>query len=297
MKELSALLDRWYVPEERTVGKVSPVTAGPKPGRKPPTKQKGKEAPEKKTPATPIELRKPPNFLVLYADDQRDHTLGCAGHPIVKTPNIDRLANQGVRFENAFVSTSTCWVGRSSLFTSTYERKHLYRVTPGPLNPALRELLFCRSQNGRLSYWTPWQGTRQHCRRIRRTHVGRAAKNRTEAFFKKQPDGSMRHETQILGDWAIDFLKEQPEDQPFCLQVSFNATHAEDGDKRPGIGHYPWPKVTDGMYEGQRMPLPPLNDPSIYETQPDFLKKSINRQRYFWLGYRREVPDQHAGIL
>ena len=101
-------------------------------------------------------------------------------------------------------------------------------------------------------------------------------------FFKKQPDGSMRHETQILGDWAIDFLKDQPEDQPFCLQVSFNATHAEDGDKRPGIGHYPWPKVTDGMYEGQRMPLPPLNDPSIYEAQPDFLKKSINRQRYFW---------------
>ena len=81
---------------------------------------------------------------------------------------------------------------------------------------------------------------------------------------------------------AIDFLKEQPEGQPFCLQVSFNATHAEDGDKRPGIGHYPWPKVTDGMYEGQRMPLPPLNDPSIYEAQPDFLKKSINRQRYFW---------------
>ena len=35
-----------------------------------------------------------PNFLLLYADDQRNHTLGCAGHPIVKTPNIDRLANK-----------------------------------------------------------------------------------------------------------------------------------------------------------------------------------------------------------
>ena len=66
------------------------------------------------------------------------------------------------------------------------------------------------------------------------------------------------------------------------MQISFNATHAEDGDKRPGIGHFPWPKVTDGMYEDQEMPLPPLNDPAIYEAQPDFLKKSINRQRYFW---------------
>lgn len=109
-------------------------------------------------------------------------------------------------------------------------------------------------------------------------------------FFKKQADGSKRHETQILGDWGIEFLKEQPKNQPFCLQLSFNATHAEDGDKRPGIGHYPWPKVTDGMYEDQKMPLPRLNDPAIYAAQPDFLKKSINRQRYFW---RWDTPDKY----
>ncbi|HCQ37997.1 MAG TPA: hypothetical protein DIV39_02485, partial [Verrucomicrobiales bacterium] len=50
-----------------------------------------------------------PNLLFLFADDQRNHTLGCAGHPLVKTPHLDRLAAQGVRFENAFVTTSTCW--------------------------------------------------------------------------------------------------------------------------------------------------------------------------------------------
>ena len=101
-------------------------------------------------------------------------------------------------------------------------------------------------------------------------------------YFKKQEDGSERHETQILGDWAIEFLNEQPKDQPFCLQLSFNATHAEDRDKRPGIGHYPWPKVTQGMYENQEMPSPRLDDPAIYDAQPEFLKQSINRQRYFW---------------
>src|SRR6056300_1230010 len=78
-----------------------------------------------------------PNFLLLYADDQRNHTLGCAGHPIVKTPNIDRLAKNGVRFENAYVTTSTCWVGRASLFTGCYERKHLYKVSSGVLNADL----------------------------------------------------------------------------------------------------------------------------------------------------------------
>ncbi|MEC7401731.1 MAG: sulfatase-like hydrolase/transferase, partial [Verrucomicrobiota bacterium] len=283
VKELSALLDEWYLPEQRTMGKVSPVTTGPKAGNNSKKAQKRTEAPANKQSANPAESKQRPNFLLLYADDQRDHTLGCAGHPIVKTPHIDRLANQGVRFENAFVSTSTCWVGRSSLLTSTYERKHLYRVTPGPLNPAL-----CES-----SYFAVLKTAGYRTGHLGKEHVSIAGESAglmwdvrqrigRKPFFKKQPDGSMRHETQILGDWAIDFLNDQPEGQPFCLLVSFNATHAEDGDKRPGIGHYPWPKVTDGMYEGQRMPLPPLNDPSIYEAQPDFLKKSINRQRYFW---------------
>ena len=78
-----------------------------------------------------------PNILFFFADDQRNHTLACAGHPIVKTPNIDRLAADGVRFENAFVTTSTCWVSRACLFTGCYERRHLYRINPGPLDPDL----------------------------------------------------------------------------------------------------------------------------------------------------------------
>lgn len=55
----------------------------------------------------------------------------------MKTPNIDQLAADGVRFENAFVSTSTCWVSRACLFTGCYERRHLYRINPGPLDPEL----------------------------------------------------------------------------------------------------------------------------------------------------------------
>jgi arylsulfatase A-like enzyme len=234
---------------------------------------------------------KQPNVILLYADDQRDHTLGCAGHPIVKTPNLDRLAKEGVRFKNSFVSTSTCWVGRATLFTSCYERKHLLKVAPGPLNPEL-----CES-----SYFAVLKRAGYRTGHLGKEHVtlsgdsGKAMfdvrrKLFRKPFFKKQPDGSERHTTQILGDWGVEFLKEQPKDKPFCLQISFNATHAEDGDKRPGIGHFPWPKVTDGMYEDQEMPQPRLNDPAIYESQPDFLKQSINRQRFFW---RWNTPDKY----
>lgn len=184
-----------------------------------------------------------PNILFLFADDQRNHTLGCAGHPIVKTPNIDRLAAEGVRFENAFVSTSTCWVSRACLFTGTYERRHLHRVgKSGPLEPIL-----CAT-----AYFTVLKNAGYRIGHMGKEHVNLASDAAQAMFdvrrplgrkpyFKKQEDGSLRHETQILGDWGIEFIKEQPKDQPFCLTLSFHATHAthaEDGDKRPGIGHY-----------------------------------------------------------
>jgi len=241
----------------------------------------------------PAETRRdqPPNIVLFFADDQRNHTLGCAGHPVVETPNIDRLAAAGVRFQNAFVTTSTCWVSRACLFTGCYERRHLYRVQPGPLDPQL-----CAS-----SYFAVLKRHGYRTGHLGKEHVSIAKASAAamwdvrrklgrRPYFKTQADGSTRHETQILGDWGIEFLKEQPADKPFCLTISFNATHAEDGDKRPGIGHYPWPKVMDGKYEDLHMPLPQLNDPQIYAAQPQFLKDSINRERFFW---RWDTPDKY----
>lgn len=49
---------------------------------------------------------RPLNIVLLYADDWRHDTLGCAGHPIVQTPHLDTLAQRGVRFTNAYVTTS-----------------------------------------------------------------------------------------------------------------------------------------------------------------------------------------------
>jgi arylsulfatase len=65
-----------------------------------------------------------PNIVVILTDDHRADYLGCAGHPILKTPNIDQLAAEGVRFENAFVTTAACTPNRTCLLTGQYERKH-----------------------------------------------------------------------------------------------------------------------------------------------------------------------------
>jgi len=110
-------------------------------------------------------------------------------------------------------------------------------------------------------------------------------------YHKKQPDGSTRHETEVIGDRAVAFIESQSAEQPFCLHLWFNAAHAEDGDKRPGIGHYPWPKAVDGMYEDVDIPAPRLGDLAIYESQHDFLKQSINRERYFW---RWDTPEKYT---
>ena len=63
---------------------------------------------------------KPLNVLVLYADDWRHDTLGAAGNAIVKTPRLDALAEQGMRFTQNCVTTSICGVSRACLYTGQW---------------------------------------------------------------------------------------------------------------------------------------------------------------------------------
>src|SRR5437879_4358671 len=74
-----------------------------------------------------------PNFLFLLADDQRWDALGCAGNRIVQTPHVDALARGGVRFRNAFVTTSICAASRASILTGLYERTHRCTFGTPPL--------------------------------------------------------------------------------------------------------------------------------------------------------------------
>ena len=229
-----------------------------------------------------------PNIVFFLIDDQRNDTLGCAGHPILKTPVVDSLAAEGVRFTNAFVTTSICAAGRASVFTGLYERTHGFTFGTPPISeehagasyPALlREAGYRTGFIGKFGVKVAG-GVRSEMFDYFKPH-GRGP------YLKKQADGTLRHETEIAGDRAIEFLNENPDGQPFCLSVSFNAVHAEDGDKK---NHFPWPKAVDGMYEDVEIPPPRLGDPKIFESQPEFLKKSMNRDRYFW---RWDTPRKY----
>jgi choline-sulfatase len=61
-----------------------------------------------------------PNLVFIFADQHRHDALGCAGHPVVRTPNLDRLASEGVRFSRAWCQSPICQPSRGSLITGRY---------------------------------------------------------------------------------------------------------------------------------------------------------------------------------
>lgn len=63
-----------------------------------------------------------PNVLLVFSDQHNADVLGCAGHPIVKTPNLDALARQGVRFTRAYCQDAICVPSRVSVVTGLYPR-------------------------------------------------------------------------------------------------------------------------------------------------------------------------------
>lgn len=237
-----------------------------------------------------------PNIIFVLVDDQRHDSLGCAGHPVLQTPTIDRLAETGVRFENAFVSTSICMASRATIFTGLTQRTLNYR----PADPL--GMTRVSNKNLNASFPTLLRKNGYHTGFFGKNHVN-FKKGGKQAFstmfddfqvikqkWHPQEDSSRRHYDEILGDKSVNFLKERPKDKPFFLYMSFHIAHAVDRNKSPGMGHFPWPKSVDGMYEDIEIARPVLDDPSIFENLAPRIKDSLNRKRYFW---RWDTPEKY----
>ena len=231
-----------------------------------------------------------PNIIVFLSDDHRADVLGCAGHPIVKTPNIDRLAATGVRFDNAFVTTSICAASRATFLTGLVERTHRYTFGTPPIATRFCEASYPHRLRA-LGYRTGFVGkfgvsvsggeTMLDLMFDSFVALGR------NPYIKTLPDGSMRHVSDITGDKAIEFIQENSSEAPFCLSVSFNAGHAEDGDL---TNHYPYPESEAELYTDVGMPRPKLDAGASFDTLPQFLKNSLNRRRYSW---RWDTPEKY----
>ena len=239
---------------------------------------------------------KQPNIVFFFTDDQTISTLGCYGNPIVQTPNIDAIASRGTRFQKAFVSHPICWASRASILTGMTARTnrtpgHGDKVRPEALVELYSDLL--RKQNFRTGYFGKWHIMAPKDFK-REDHFDEFEAIRLTPHYKIQPDGSLKHETDLIVDRGIEFLKNQPKDKPFALNLWFNACHADDSDRRPGTGHFPWPPSSDGLYKDAYIGPPRLADPAIFDALPDFLKTSITRERFFW---RWNTPKKYETNL
>lgn len=80
-----------------------------------------------------------PNIILIMTDQHRHDFLGCTGHPVLQTPNIDQLASQSVLFQNAYCSDPVCGPARASIFTGMYPpangvlRNHIVNSSRRPL--------------------------------------------------------------------------------------------------------------------------------------------------------------------
>jgi arylsulfatase A-like enzyme len=93
-----------------------------------------------------------PNVLLITADQFRADALSCAGHKLVKTPNLDRLAEDGVRFSLHFSQCPPCGPSRTSLLTGMYQMNHRSVVNGAPLDAAFTNV----AEQARTAGYTPW---------------------------------------------------------------------------------------------------------------------------------------------
>jgi arylsulfatase A-like enzyme len=88
------------------------------------------------------------NFLCFVVDQMRADHMGCAGNPVIRTPNLDRLADGGVRFTRAYVNNPLCMPSRATLFTGLTPRGHGVRTNGIPLDRRYPTIVQALAQSG-----------------------------------------------------------------------------------------------------------------------------------------------------
>ncbi len=223
------------------------------------------------------------NIMFILTDDQRRDVLGCYGNKNIKTPTIDNLAAQGVRFDNFFCQSPICCTSRASIITGLSQRTHGTNFSEPPVQSKYMATSYpaMLQANGYRTGFTGKFGFNFDSPNSGKKLFDFFKPVTRNPYLKKMPDGTLRHETDICTDNAIEFLNTTPKDKPFCMSVSFNATHGEDGDKRPGF-HFQWPESANGLYEDMTMARPKLDDQKYFDALPEFLKdpKGLSRERY-----------------
>lgn len=190
---------------------------------------------------------KPRNVIFILSDDHRYDFMGFTGKvPGLETPNMDRLAHEGVHFKNAFVTTALCSPSRASILTGQYAHTH---TVVDNAAPAPSDLIFFPQYLQKVGYETAFFG---------KWHMGGGSDDPRPGFnhwvsFRgqgkyynnllningkhvQQKDSSYVSET--LTDLTLDWLEKRDKDKPFFVYLSHKAVHEPFDPAKPDKGRY-----------------------------------------------------------
>ncbi|ADV49776.1 sulfatase [Cellulophaga algicola DSM 14237] len=201
---------------------------------------------------TIVKAQDRPNIVFILTDDQSYDLLGCTGNPVVQTPNIDKIAQEGILFTNAHVTSAICTPSRISILLSQYERKHGVNFNSGT---SVSDTAWENSypvilrNNG---YYTGWVG-KNHAPIGKggydsglmeksfdywyagHGHLGFYPKDNhsifNDAIAFTQPEIINEGVDEFLDPnarklkGALHFLENRPANKPFMLSINFNLPH------------------------------------------------------------------------
>jgi arylsulfatase A-like enzyme len=239
---------------------------------------------------------KRPNFVFFLTDDQPYNGMNCAANTVLKTPNMDRIAQHGVLFENAFVTTSICCSSRASIYTGQYMRRHGIEDFKKPLSPAQWQQTFPALLR-RAGYRTAFLG---------KFAIGAPEDARDLALpadkfdlwygfpqsieFKQIIDGQPSYLTTVMTEKAVNFIKEKKSDKPFCLIVAFKEPHPPRNYYDPQFKN----PVADSVF-----PQPSNLTRQSFDALPESVRHGLNAIPE-WLetpeAFQKEMRSEYALI-
>jgi len=184
-----------------------------------------------------------PRNIVLMIGDDHGRDAGCYGHPVIKTPGMDRLAREGTRFTNAFAAVSSCSPSRSTLYTGTYNHANgMYGLAHAVHNfhsfPKMESVATALVRAG---YRTAVLG---------KLHVG---PEKVYPFEQLPCPGGPRNVIRMAEE-AGKFMADVGE-KPFMLVVGFTDSHR---DGKGFAHHTTYPGVNEVRYDPARVVVPPF---------------------------------------
>ncbi len=220
-----------------------------------------------------------PNFVFFLTDDQRWDGMSSAGNSVLQTPNLDRIAREGMRFMNMFVTNALCGPSRACFLTGRYSHNHGVRRNGMALSSKQKTFPEILNENGyETAFIGKWHNTDLGRNRNFDYHFGFRGQGQYYDPVIAENYGPEKvyegHVTDILADKAVKFL-EAEHSKPFCLLVWFKAPHRS---------FQPAERFKD-LYRDETIPKPDnFNDD--YEGRPDAVKNANMK-----IGDFADIPD------